>query len=138
VAFVLLIACANVENLLLAKSMSRQKEMALRSAVGAKSATIFTQLLTESLLLAAVGGALGIGVGYAILQSLLSVMPPDTLPSEADLSLNFPILLFTLTAPRWRACCLGALRRGTRRALIPTMRSERAAAQRCALGATAL
>jgi len=98
VAFVLHIPCANVANLLLAKSMSRQKEMALRRAVGAKSATIFTQLLTESLLLAAVGGALGIGVGYAVLQSLLSVMPPDTLPSEADLSLNFPILLFTLTA----------------------------------------
>jgi putative ABC transport system permease protein len=98
VAFVLLIACANVANLLLAKSMSRQKEMALRSALGAKSATIFTQLLTESLLLAVAGGALGIGVGYAILQGLVSVMPPNTLPSEADLSLNFPILLFTLIA----------------------------------------
>jgi putative ABC transport system permease protein len=98
VAFVLLIACANVANLLLAKGMSRQKEMALRSALGAKSVTIFSQLLTESLLLAAVGGALGIGVGYAILQSLVSVMPPNTLPSEADLSLNFPILLFTLIA----------------------------------------
>jgi predicted permease len=98
VAFVLLIACANVANLLLAKSMSRQKEMALRSALGAKSATIFTQLLTESLLLAGAGGALGIGVGYAILQGLVSVMPPNTLPSEADLSLNFPILVFTLAA----------------------------------------
>jgi putative ABC transport system permease protein len=98
VVFVLLIACANVANLLLAKSMSRQKEMALRSALGAKSASIFTQLLTESLLLAAAGGALGIGVGYAILQGLVSVMPPNTLPSEADLSLNFPILLFTLIA----------------------------------------
>jgi putative ABC transport system permease protein len=98
VAFVLLIACANVANLLLAKSMSRQREMAVRSALGAKSGTIFVQLLTESLLLAAAGGALGIGVGYAILQGLLSVMPPNTLPSEADLSLNFPILLFALGA----------------------------------------
>jgi putative ABC transport system permease protein len=98
VAFVLLIACANVANLLLAKSMSRQSEMALRSALGAKSATIFTQLLTESLLLAAAGGALGIGVGYAILRGLVSVMPPNTLPSEADLSLNFTVLLFTLAA----------------------------------------
>ena len=98
VAFVLLIACANVANLLLAKSMSRQREMAIRGALGAKSGAIFTQLLTESLLLAAGGGALGIGVGYAILQGLVSVMPPNTLPSEADLSLNFPILLFTLGA----------------------------------------
>jgi putative ABC transport system permease protein len=98
VAFVLLIACANVANLLLAKGMSRQKELAIRGALGAKSARIFTQLLTESLLLAVGGGALGIGMGYAILQALLAVMPPDTLPSEADLSLNFPILLFTMAA----------------------------------------
>jgi predicted permease len=98
VAFVLLIACANVANLLLARGMTRQKEMAVRSALGANSGTIFTQLLTESLLLAVAGGALGIGIGYAILQGLVAVMPPNTLPSEADLSLNFPILLFTLAA----------------------------------------
>jgi len=98
VAFVLLIACANVANLMLAKNVSRQSEMALRSALGAKSSRIFSQLLTESLLLATGGGALGIGVGYAILHGLLSAMPPDTLPSEADLSLNLPILIFTLTA----------------------------------------
>ena len=98
VAFVLLIACANVANLMLSKSVSRQSEMALRSALGAKSSAIFSQLLTESLLLAIGGGALGIGVGYAILRGLISVMPPDTLPSEADLSLNLPILLFSLAA----------------------------------------
>ncbi|MGA8594640.1 MAG: ABC transporter permease, partial [Bryobacteraceae bacterium] len=98
VAFVLLIACANVANLLLARSMTRQKEMAVRSALGAHSATIFAQLLTESLLLAVAGGALGIGCGYAMLRGLVAVMPPNTLPSEADLSLNFPILLFTLAA----------------------------------------
>ena len=98
VAFVLLIACANVANLLLARSMTRQKEMAVRSALGAKSVTIFGQLLTESLLLALAGGALGIGCGYAMLRGLVAVMPPNTLPSEADLTLNFPILLFTLIA----------------------------------------
>jgi predicted permease len=98
VVFVLLIACANVANLLLARGMTRQKEMAVRSALGAKSATIFGQLFTESLLLAVAGGGLGIGIGYAMLQGLISVMPPNTLPSEADLSLNFPILLFTLAA----------------------------------------
>jgi putative ABC transport system permease protein len=98
VAFVLLIACVNVANLLLARSLTLQKEMAVRSALGAKSATIFAQRLTESLLLAIAGGALGIGCGYAMLQGLVAVMPPNTLPSEADLSLNFPILLFTLAA----------------------------------------
>lgn len=98
VAFVLLIACVNVANLLLAKSMTRQKEVAVRSALGAKPSTIFAQLITESLLLAICGGALGIWVGYAMLQGLIAVMPEGTLPMEADLRLNLPILFFTLIA----------------------------------------
>ena len=98
VAFVLLIACVNVANLLLAKSMTRQKEVAGRSALVATPRTIFIQLLTESLLLAAAGGLLGIGVGVAMLRGLISAMPEGTLPIEADLRLNIPILLFTLVA----------------------------------------
>jgi putative ABC transport system permease protein len=98
VAFVLLIACVNVANLLLAKGMTRQKEMAIRGALGASRKTIFGQLLTESLLLALMGGFLGIGVGYAMLRGLLAAVPDGTLPSEADVSLNIPILLFTLLA----------------------------------------
>ncbi len=98
VAFVLLIACVNVANLLLARSMVRQKEMAVRSALGALPGAIFIQLMMESLVLALAGGALGIGVGYAILHGLIAVMPPNTLPSEADLSLNLPVLLSTLAA----------------------------------------
>jgi len=96
VGFVLLIACVNVANLLLARGMTRQKELAVRSAVGAGRATIFGQLLTESVVLALAGGALGVAAGYGMLQGFIAAMPPGTLPNEATLQLNIPILLFTL------------------------------------------
>jgi putative ABC transport system permease protein len=98
VGFVLLIACVNVANLLLTRGILRQKEMAVRSALGAARATIFGQLLTESVVLALGGGILGVGLGYAMLQGLITIMPDGTLPNEADLRLNFPILFFTLAA----------------------------------------
>jgi len=98
VGFVLLIACVNVANLLLARGVARQKEMAVRSSLGANASTLFTQLLTESLMLALAGGALGVAVGQAMLSGFIAVMPPNTLPSEADLTLNIPVLLFTLGA----------------------------------------
>jgi putative ABC transport system permease protein len=98
VGFVLLIACVNVANLLLARGMTRQKEMAVRSALGAGRATIFAQLLTESMLVTLLGGALGIAVGFGMLQGLVAMMPEGTLPNEAELRLNVPILLFTLAA----------------------------------------
>src|SRR3954469_16369161 len=95
VGFVLLIACVNVANLVLAKGMTRQKEVAIRTSLGASRGDIFVQFLTENLLLAIVGGLLGVGVGFASLRWLAAAMPPGTLPSEADLTLNVPILLFT-------------------------------------------
>jgi len=98
VGFVLLIACVNVANLLLAKGTTRQREIAIRTAVGATRRAVFAQFVTESLMLAAIGGALGVGLGYAILRGIIVAMPPDTLPSEADVSLSLPVLLVTFAA----------------------------------------
>jgi putative ABC transport system permease protein len=108
VAFVLLIACVNVANLLLARGMARQKELGVRSALGAARSAIFAQLLTESVVLALAGGALGVAVGYGMLQGLIVVMPPGTLPSEADLRLNVPILLFTVVTTTFAGLLAGS------------------------------
>jgi predicted permease len=98
VGFVLLIACVNVANLVLAKGTTRHKEVAVRTALGATRRIIFSQFILENLLLALVGGLLGVGVGLLSVRGLVYLMPEGTLPSEADLSLNLPILLFSLAA----------------------------------------
>jgi len=98
VGFVLLIACGNVANLVLAKGTTRLKEVAVRTSLGATRWHVFSQFLTESLVLAVLGGALGIGLGAAIIRIMMAKMPPFTLPSEADVTLNVPVLLFTLFA----------------------------------------
>lgn len=98
VGFVLLIACGNVANLVLAKGTTRLKEVAVRTSLGATRWHVFSQFLTESLVLAVLGGALGIGLGAAMIRILIAKMPPFTLPSEADVGLNMPVLFFTLAA----------------------------------------
>jgi len=96
VGFVLLIACVNIANLLLAKGTSRQREVAVRTALGASRKAIFLQFLTENLTLALVGGGFGVALGWTMLRGMAAIMPHGTLPSEADVRLNLPVLLFTL------------------------------------------
>jgi predicted permease len=98
VGFVLLIACGNVANLVLAKGTTRLKEVAVRTSLGATRWHVFSQFLTESLVLAALGGALGIGLGAIMIRVIMAKMPPYTLPSEAEVGLNLPVLIFTLVA----------------------------------------
>ena len=98
VGFILLIACGNVANLVLAKGTTRLKEVAVRTSLGASRWQVFSQFLTESLVLAVLGGALGIALGATIIRIMMAKMPPFTLPSEADVTLNIPVLLFTLLA----------------------------------------
>src|SRR5215472_9142355 len=114
VGFVLMIACVNVANLLLARGATRQREVALRASVGASRARIFTQFLLESLALASIGGALGLALASGLLKVILAMMPPNMLLSEADVRLSLPVLLFTFgaavlagilfgCAPAWQA-----------------------------------
>jgi putative ABC transport system permease protein len=94
VGLVLLIACANVANLLLARSMTRAREIAIRAALGASRGSIMRQLIAESLLLSLTGAVLGVGAAEWVLSAVLRLYP-NNLPRAAEIGIDYRVLLFT-------------------------------------------
>ena len=117
VGLVLLIACANISNLLLARAAGRKREISIRLAIGASRGRIITQLLTESILLALAGGVLGLGIAFVARDLLWSSRPPFLqLANNMEVNLDGNVLFFTL---------LISLATGVIFGLIPAMQASR-------------
>ena len=115
VAFVLLIACANVANLMMAKASARGKEIAIRVALGVNRARLVRQLLTESSILSLAGGLVGVALADFAVQAVVA-MTPAAFPGYTNIHLNLPVLLFTLSISVFTGIAFG---------LAPALRASR-------------
>ena len=127
VGLVLLIACANIANLLLARSTTRARELAVRQALGARRTRIIRQLLTESLVLALAGGALGIALASIANRILLDMVSGGLDPIPLDVSIDTRLLLFTVAVTIATALIFGTVPafRATRLQLTDTLKAGR-------------
>src|SRR5438309_9266500 len=116
VGLLLLIGCGNVANLLLARATTREKEFAIRSALGASRRRLVRQLLVESLILATGGAAVGTLLAWGGLKFLVALMPQEIIPAEAVIQLNTPVLAFTLGVAVLTALVFG---------LVPALKAAR-------------
>jgi putative ABC transport system permease protein len=116
VGLLLLIGCGNVANLLLARATGREKEFAIRAALGAGRWRLVRQLLIESLILALGGALFGTLIAWGGLKSLVAAMPQDIIPAESVIRLNSPVLVFTLCVAALTALIFG---------LVPALQAVR-------------
>jgi putative ABC transport system permease protein len=107
VGLLLLIGCGNVANLMLARATSREKEFALRAALGAGRARLVRLLLVESLVLAISGAALGVLIAWGGLKLIVAAMPQNLVPTESVIELNAPVMIFTLVVAVLTAVIFG-------------------------------
>ncbi len=116
VGLLLLIACVNVANLQLARMTARSREIAMRMAIGAGRARLIRQLLTESVLLSFIGGALGVLFSFGIARAIVALIPPNYVPNEARIAINGYVLLFAVAVSMLTGILFG---------LVPALRSSR-------------
>ena len=115
VGLLLLIACLNVANLQLARMTARSREIAMRMAIGAGRGRLVRQLLTESVLLSILGGALGVLFSFAVIRGIVALIPPDYVPNEARITVNGYVLLFAVAVSMLTGILFG---------LVPALRSS--------------
>ena len=126
VGLVLLLACTNLANLLLARATERRKEVAIRLAIGANRSRLVRQLLTESVLLATLGGVLGLGLAHWLVDAMMGFKPPLDIPLSTELHLDYRVLLFTAVVSVLTGVVFGLLPalQSTNPDLVPALKDE--------------